>query len=85
MTCFAVDNRYRRSGIGTALLGAAVDFARARGATSVEGHPVDVAALRAAQVSGSAVFTGTSTMFAAAGFLEIGRTFPSRPVVRLVL
>jgi hypothetical protein len=51
----------------------------------VEGHPVDVDRLRASKVSGSALFTGTVAMFEAAGFHEIGRTYPSRPVMRLDL
>jgi GNAT superfamily N-acetyltransferase len=85
VTCFAVDSRQRRSGIGSALLRAAVEFAREHGATAVEGHPVDVAALTAARVAGSAIYTGTVAMFAAAGFVEVARTYPSRPVMRLVL
>jgi GNAT superfamily N-acetyltransferase len=85
VTCFAVDSRYRRSGVGSALLVAAVEFAREHGATAVEGHPVDVDALSAAHVGGSAVFTGTVAMFVAAGFTEIGRTYPSRPVMRVLV
>jgi GNAT superfamily N-acetyltransferase len=85
VTCFAVDSRHRRGGVGAALLQAAVVFARDHGATAVEGNPVDVASLRAARVGGSAVFTGTMTMFSAAGFTEIGRTSPTRPVMRLPL
>lgn len=80
--CFAVDSRHRHSGVGSALLKGAVDFAREHGATAVEGHPVDVAALRAPRVSGSAVFTGTMAMFSAAGFTEIARTYPTRPVMK---
>jgi GNAT superfamily N-acetyltransferase len=85
VTCFAIDGRYRRSGIGGALLRAAVAFAQDHGATAVEGHPVDVAALTAARVAGSALYTGTMAMFAAAGFVEVGRTYPTRPVMRLSL
>jgi GNAT superfamily N-acetyltransferase len=84
VTCFAVDSRHRRAGIGSILLKAAVAFAREHGATAVEGHPVDVTALRADRVSGSAVFTGTVAMFSAAGFTEVARTHPSRPMMRLV-
>lgn len=82
VTCFAVDPRYRRSGVGLALLGAAVEFARHHGATAVEGHPVDVAGLKAARVAASALYTGTKAMFAAAGFTEVARTYPTRPVMR---
>jgi len=85
VTCFAVDAKYRRSGIGRALLRAAVAFAREHGATAVEGHPVDVAALKAARVAGSALYTGTMATFTAAGFVEVGRTYPTRPVMRLSL
>jgi len=85
VACFVVDNRHRRAGVGSALLEAAVVFAGEHGATAVEGHPVDVAALRATQVSGSAVFTGTVAMFSAAGFIEVARTYPTRPVMRRLL
>jgi GNAT superfamily N-acetyltransferase len=83
VTCFAVDSRHRRTGVGSTLLKAAVAFAREHGATAVEGHPVDVAALSAARVGGSAIFTGTMDMFSAAGFTEVARTHPTRPVMRL--
>jgi GNAT superfamily N-acetyltransferase len=85
VTCFAVDSRHRRSGVGSTLLKAAVEFAREHGATAVEGHPVDVAALSAARVGGSAIFTGTVAMFSAAGFTEVARTYPTRPVMRLLI
>jgi GNAT superfamily N-acetyltransferase len=85
VTCFKVDSRHRRTGVGAALVRAAVEYARAHGATAVEGHPVDVASLKAARVSGSAIYTGTVAMFTAAGFTEVARTYPTRPVMRLEL
>ena len=85
VTCFSVDARARGRGVGRALLNAAVEHARANGASAVEGHPVDVSGLQAEKVSGSALFTGTMAMFVAAGFSEIGRTYPTRPVMRLEL
>ena len=71
--------------MGSALLKAAVEFAREQGATAVEGHPVDVAGVKATRVAGSAIFTGTMAMFLAAGFTEIARSYPTRPVMRLPL
>ena len=85
VTCFAVDSNVRRSGVGAALLNGAIKFARDHGAVALEGHPVDVAGLRTAKVSGSAIFTGTLAMFSSAGFIEVARTFPTRPVMRLKL
>lgn len=82
VTCFAVDRRYRGIGVAGALLEAAVVHARENGASAVEGHPVDTDALAAQGTSGSALFTGTMRLFLAAGFTEIGRTYPSRPVMR---
>ncbi len=83
VTCFAVRAEYRGSGVGTALLAGAVDHARRHDAIALEGHPVDVSHLQAEQISGSALFTGTFAMFEQLGFREIGRTYPSRPVMRL--
>lgn len=85
VTCFAVASGSRRSGVGFGLLEAAVRFAREQGAVAVEGHPVDVARLHGKRVGGSALFTGTRTMFVQAGFQDVARTHPSRPVMRLLL
>ncbi|MGZ4700631.1 MAG: hypothetical protein ACXV98_05415 [Ilumatobacteraceae bacterium] len=43
---------------------------------------MDTDALETERISGSALFTGTLRLFVAAGFSEIGRTYPSRPVMR---
>ena len=59
----------------------ATQFAREQGAAVLDGHPVDVARL-SRRPSPAAVFTGTMSMFIAVGFDEIGRTYPSRPVMR---
>ena len=85
ITCFVVDRRYRGMGVATALLNAAVGYARDHGASALEGHPVDTDALYAERVEASALFTGTMRTFVAGGFREIGRTYPSRPVMRVEL
>ncbi|HVC15066.1 MAG TPA: hypothetical protein VND62_09430 [Acidimicrobiales bacterium] len=71
--------------MASALLEAAVVLARAHGATAVEGHPVDVAGLRATRVGSSALYTGTKALFEGAGFVEVARTHATRPVMRRVL
>lgn len=82
VTCFVVRVGHRRQGVAGALLAAAIDFARDHGATVLEGHPVDTGGERR---PGANLFHGTLAMFADAGFTEIDRPRPHRPVVRLTL
>ena len=84
VACFVVRREHRGSGIGTALLEGAVDWAARHGASVLDGHPVDTDGLAGA-ASPSAVFTGTVAMFRRAGFVEIGRTYRTRPVMRRAL
>lgn len=79
--CFAVRRAHRGSGVGVSLLRSATQFARGQGAAVLDGHPVDVDRL-SRRPSPAALFTGTVSMFVTAGFHEIGRTYPSRPVMR---
>ena len=81
VSCFVLRREHRGKGIGGELLNAAVAWAARHGASVLDGHPVDTRAL-AATPSPSAIFTGTLTMFHRAGFTEIGRTYPTRPVMR---
>ncbi|HEX6420039.1 MAG TPA: GNAT family N-acetyltransferase [Acidimicrobiales bacterium] len=78
ITCFTVDRRHRRRGVAEALLDAAVDHAAARGASVVEGYPIDTAGGRRA---GADLFTGTLGMFLRVGFEEVARR-GGRPIVR---
>jgi hypothetical protein len=64
--------------VAEALLAAAVEHAASRGATVVEGYPIDTAGGRRA---GADLFTGTVGMFERAGFTEVARR-GGRPVVR---
>ena len=81
VSCFVVRREHRGSGIGIALLEAAVDWAAQHGASVLDGHPVDTDGL-VGTPSPSAIFTGTLAMFQRAGFAEIGRTYRTRPVMR---
>src|SRR3972149_5124759 len=79
VVCFWIPRTERGGGVATALLDAAVEHARARGAATLEGYPVDAADGR---LPSSKVFTGTVAMFARAGFAEFGRPRGSQLVVR---
>jgi GNAT superfamily N-acetyltransferase len=77
--CFVVKVGHRRQGIASALLDAAVRYARDHGAAAVEGHPVDTGGARASSAS---IYLGVSSMFQEAGFTEIDRR-GTHPVYRL--
>ncbi len=79
MTCFFVHRRARRQGLAATLLSSAVDFAAARGATAVEGHPVDTEGVRR---SSGDLYHGTLEMFRAAGFALVDRRGTRRALVR---
>jgi GNAT superfamily N-acetyltransferase len=84
VTCFVVRTGFRRKGVASALLQAAPDFARAQGASAIEGHPVDLAR-RSGTPAAAELYQGVASSFAAAGYAEIARTGPTRPVMRLQL
>ena len=75
VTCFVVAKEARRSGVARALLAAAVELARAHGATAVEGYPVDAGGAR---MPAALAYTGTLGMFERAGFSIVAET-TSRP------
>jgi GNAT superfamily N-acetyltransferase len=79
VTCFFVHRRARGRGLAATLLSAAVDFAAARGAGAVEGHPVDT---EGARRSSGDLFHGTLDMFRAAGFDLVDRRGTRRALVR---
>ncbi|WEK14091.1 MAG: GNAT family N-acetyltransferase [Candidatus Microbacterium phytovorans] len=82
ITCFVVRKEHRRQGVSERLLDAAIDHARAHGARVIEGYPVDT---EVARTSSNALFHGAMSTFAAAGFTEVARPTPSRPIVSLTL
>ena len=79
VTCFYIVRGYRKQGVTGHLLAAAVRFAQARGAKIVEGYPIDA---EGAQKDAVSVFTGLVSTFAQAGFVEVARRAPTRPIMR---
>ena len=80
--CYVSDPRRPSSSWSSPwVLEAAVDWAPQRGAPVLDGYQVDTEGLSRTP-SPSAVFTGTLARFRPAGFVEIGRTYPTRPVMR---
>ncbi len=77
VSCFYVRRGFRRRGVMTALIAAAVEAARAAGAVALEAYPVDAA------VSASSSFTGYGAAFDNAGFTTVARHVAERPIMRL--
>jgi GNAT superfamily N-acetyltransferase len=80
INCFVVRPGHRRQGIGTGLLTAAIEYAKAQGATVIEAYPVD-----GPQESAVNYFTGALPMFSEHGFVEVIRRNDTRPIVRLTV
>jgi ribosomal protein S18 acetylase RimI-like enzyme len=77
--CFVVPAQYRGQGVARALLAAAVAYARKHGAGLIEAYPVD----RPGRSRDDAMWFGAKSMYDKAGFSEVARRKPQRPVVRL--
>lgn len=80
VVCFYIDRKHRRQGVGSALLQGAVDYAASKGARVVEGYPLDKE--RAPDLY---AYYGLASMFRRAGFAEVARRSPTRPIMRLVV
>lgn len=78
VTCLFVEKKHRRMGVAVTLLKAAVDYAKSCGAQIVEGYPVETKD----EAPPVFIFTGTASAFAQAGFKEVARPSPTRPIFR---
>jgi len=82
ISCLFVRKEYRRQGVSTKLLNAAVDFAGKQGAKIVEGYPVEPSM---AKMPDPFLWHGVPSAFLAAGFKEVLRRSKSRPIMRFVI
>lgn len=78
IVCFFVAPASRRRGVTAALLRAAVEHARRRGAKIVEGYPVDPDG----NYPDTFAYVGLISAFRRAGFREVARRSPGRPIMR---
>lgn len=76
LSCFYVRKGYRRRGVTSALIAAAVEVAKRAGAPALEAYPFD------SQVSPSSSSTGYVSTFVRAGFKTIARRDAARPMMR---
>jgi GNAT superfamily N-acetyltransferase len=79
VSCLFIKKEFRRRGFSIELLKAAVELAAKRGATIVEGYPVEPTMKKTPDPF---VWTGIPSAFRAAGFKEVLRRSKSRPIMR---
>ena len=82
VTCFFVAREFRKRGLTVQLLEGAAKYARKRGATMLEGYPIEPGKGR---VADAWVFTGLAAAFRRAGFVEAARPSRTRPIMRRTL
>ena len=81
LSCFYIRRGYRKQGVSSQLVVAAVQAARHAGAPALEAYPVDTDQPK----STSNLYTGVASTFASAGFKRVGGRVPHRPVMRYEL
>jgi len=81
IVCFVVPSEHRRQGVAKALLEGAIRYARKRKVKLLEAYPVD----RKGELADDSLWFGPMSLYDSAGFAEVARRKPTRPVVRLEL
>jgi GNAT superfamily N-acetyltransferase len=76
LSCLYVRKGYRRQGVTSALIAAALQAAKRAEAPALEAYPLD------ADLSPSASGTGYASTFGRAGFKTVARHAPPRPIMR---
>lgn len=81
IVCFVVPAAERGNGVAKALLAGAIAYARSQGVKLLEAYPVD----RTTRGADDSLWFGVQSMYEEAGFEEVARRKPKRPVMRLRL
>jgi GNAT superfamily N-acetyltransferase len=78
VNCFVVARPFRGQGLMTKMAAAAAEFAIGNGAAGAEAYPIEPGP----KTGSGDVYLGTPSAFAAAGYSEVARPLPRRPVMR---
>lgn len=76
LSCFYIRKGYRKKGVTSALIAAALEAAKQAGAPALEAYPLD------AELTPSTSSTGYVSTFKQAGFKVVARHVASRPIMR---
>jgi len=80
VVCLFIAPPFRGRGLSGAIVEGAVRHARRRGARVIEAYPVDP---RRGRLPAAFVYPGLPSTYASAGFTEVARRSPTRPIMRL--
>ena len=83
IACLFIERLYRKKGVSTELLKAAAAYAKSQGVELVEGYPVEPKSAK--DIPPAFAWTGIPKAFIRAGFTEVARRSPTRPIMRLEL
>lgn len=79
LPCFVVVRSHRGRGLTAVLVRGAIELARDHGASMLEAYPWEPDERRAP----ATVYTGVASTFRRLGFVEVQRTVPHKPMMRL--
>jgi GNAT superfamily N-acetyltransferase len=82
VTCLFVKAGHRRRGLSLTMVQHAKGFVASRGGRLIEGYPKD---LQGAVTGANSLWTGIASTFLQAGFTEVARRTPQRPIMRCKL
>ena len=82
VSCLFVHRRHRKQGVATEMLEAAAEHAKRQGAEILEGYPVEP---KRGHIPPAFAWTGIPKAFEQAGFREVARRSPTRPIMRMSL
>lgn len=79
ISCFFIDKGYRKQGVSTWLIRAAIDYVRRRRGKTLEAYPV---APKKKHTTPAFAWTGLASAFQKVGFIECARRSETRPIMR---
>jgi len=80
IVCLFVEKKFRKIGVSVELIKAASDYAKKSGADLIEGYPLEPKPGK--NIPPVFAWTGIPSAFTKAGFVEVARRSPTRPIMR---
>jgi GNAT superfamily N-acetyltransferase len=79
ISCFFIDRGYRKQGVSTCMIQAAIDYVQRLGGNALEAYPVEP---KKKHTPPAFAWTGLASAFKKAGFIECARRSETRPIMR---